>query len=175
MLYVTIVKQQYAWESGVLSPFSTIPAPMVNGTACIRGHASANVNSLLSEDGRGRMLLGERRIPKEDLLDAVAAILAERFPDRPLYRVGDGFLPSIREAASSSGGGGIVLVYGPRFYRSEGAYVDSLPDGIVVLCTQELCHQVPAVFRIHRTLLSARGGFLRHEGDMVRRRVLLGH
>ncbi len=128
---------------------------MVNGTSCIRGYASANVDSLLSEDGAGKMLLGERRVPKEELLDAVAALLEERFPGRPLLRVGDGFLPSIAEAVRSSGGEGIILVYGPLFYGPEESYVGSLPDGIVVLCTQELCHQVPAVFRMHRILLSA--------------------
>ena len=69
--------------------------------ACIRGRASANVDELLSEEGRGKMLLGERRTPKEELLDTVAEMISERLPDIPVYKVGDGFLPDIRSAVSS--------------------------------------------------------------------------
>ena len=93
------------------------------------------------------MLLGERRTPKEELLDTVAEMISERLPDIPVYKVGDGFLPDIRSAVSSGEGHMAILVYGPRFYSSESEYVDSLPEDILVFCTQELCHQVPAVFR----------------------------
>ena len=143
--------------------------------ACIRGRASANVDELLSEEGRGKMLLGERRTPKEELLDTVAEMISERLPDIPVYKVGDGFLPDIRSAVSSGEGHMAILVYGPRFYSSESEYVDSLPEDILVFCTQELCHQVPAVFRMHRILLSAYRETTIHEGDMVRGRLLLGH
>lgn len=103
----------------------------------------------MSPGGRGKMLLGERRVPKEEVLDTLSGMLAEAFPDYRQLKVGEGCFPSVEEAVMSSSGRRIILVYGPRFYSGKEEYIASLPDDVVVICTQELCHQVSSAFRMH--------------------------
>ncbi len=80
---------------------------------CIRGNSPANLGALLSEDGVGKILLGERRVPKEELIEEVGRMMSERYPDLTVLRVGDGFLPDVRGAVPC--GRTAVLVYGPAW------------------------------------------------------------
>ncbi len=113
---------------------------------CIRGDSAANLGTLLSKEGIGKILLGKRRVPKEELISEVGRMISERYPDMTVLRVGDGFLPDIRSAVPC--GRTAVLVYGPAWYPDT-EYLASLPEDTVVLLSQELCHQVPSVLRVH--------------------------
>lgn len=113
---------------------------------CIRGDGAANLGTLLSEGGIRKILLGERRVPKEELIAEVGRMISEMHPDMAVLRIGDGFLPDIRSAVPC--GKSAILVYGPAWYP-DAEYLSSLPEDTVVLLAQELCHQVPSVLRVH--------------------------
>jgi|GEM_PF-4455571 len=54
---------------------------------CIRGESAANIEELLGPIGVGRILLGRRRLPKEVLLDIVAAKIAVKWPSAVFWSV----------------------------------------------------------------------------------------
>jgi hypothetical protein len=119
----------------------------MDGETCIRGEPAASVEVLLSPAGRGKNLLGKRRVPKEQVLAEVRARAREIRPEVPDVLVNSG--NPLEEAVAGRKGPLTVYVEDPDCLRGEDAFIDALDDSIIVLCCQELCHQVSAVFRMH--------------------------
>lgn len=115
--------------------------------SCISGTPADSVRTLISPDGRGRILLGRRRVSKEELLAEVRSRI-ER--EAPWLRtaVSDRDHP-LEEVLAGASGPLAVCVEDPACLLGEERFIASLDDSVMVLCCQELCHQVPAVFRAH--------------------------
>lgn len=109
---------------------------------CIRGDPAASVRELLSEGGVGKILLGRRRVPKERVMEETAERISSEFPDLALVRVTT-YSPALD--MTSLPRDPVILFYSRELLS---ANEDVLPESVVALCAQELCHQVPAVFRI---------------------------
>lgn len=120
--------------------------------ACIRGTPAANVAELLGPGGVGRILLGRRRLPKEGLLDAVAAEIAVQRPQAVFWRLREVPAESLAAyvaARPQAGRPAVVLIYPLLAYPQLESQLPALPADVIVLGAQELCHQVPAVLRLH--------------------------
>ncbi|MFA6641988.1 MAG: hypothetical protein WCQ63_03555 [Methanomethylophilus sp.] len=91
-------------------------------------------------------MLGRRRLGRTVLLDAVAAEIASAWPGIPLVQVRTGSVPL--SDLVPAGGPAVFLIYSLDEYSDLEEQTAALPAGTVVLCGQELCHQVPAVFRL---------------------------
>ncbi|MBO5519453.1 MAG: hypothetical protein J5945_04855 [Candidatus Methanomethylophilus sp.] len=95
----------------------------------------------MAEDGIGKNLLSERRVGPEKALRAFYDAVVENCPESEVQyteRIPDNPAP-----------GSIIFVQGHRGLEGFDDWVSSLSDDIVVICAQELCHQVSAVIRVH--------------------------
>ena len=116
--------------------------------SCISGMPADSVRTLISPGGRGRILLGRRRVPKEELLAEVRDRIAQEAPGLPTAMCGRGH--PLEEVLDGASGPLAVCVEDPACLLGEERFIASLDDSIMVLCCQELCHQVPVVFRVRR-------------------------
>ena len=88
----------------------------------------------------GKNVLGERRIPQDVALRELFDLAGELCPGLPRVWV-DGDLPEVRESC-------IVFIPYVRRYPESDSWLDSLSDGVMVIGSQEICHQVTAHFRL---------------------------
>ena len=109
--------------------------------SCIRGEPAEGLKELFGPGGVGKCILGERRIPKEEALRQLYEISMDEFPETANIWAGDG-LPAVR-------GPCIVFVPDVRAYPDIDDWLLSLDDDVIVICAQEICHQVTAHFRMH--------------------------
>ena len=114
----------------------------MGGGICIRGEQAGNVSELLGPDGIGKVLLGARRVPQEELSRSVAGMISQLFPDMTVTEAEEGELPVPKK------GGTVVMIPNIRSVPGIDEWISGLTDDTIVLCAQELCHQVPAVFRM---------------------------
>jgi len=85
-------------------------------------------------------VLGERRIPQEVALRQLYDMTAEQCPE--LARVwADGPLPEVSGAC-------VVFVPNIRDHPEIDDWLIGLPDGVMVICAQEICHQVTVHLRM---------------------------
>ncbi len=119
----------------------------MNGGSCIRGDSAANLTALMAPDGVGKIMLGQRRLGHAALLDAAAAELAAEQPGLKIYEI-RGPAASLREEVGTVPAGAVLLIYEPKQVPGLDEQAAALPPGTAVLCGQELCHQVPAVYRL---------------------------
>ena len=108
----------------------------------IRGDPVRGVEELLGPDGRGKTVLGERRVPQEKALAYLAEVTRETFPDRTIVWAEDGVLPDVS-------GDCIVFIPNVRTVPGIDEWAEKLGDDVIVICGQEICHQVTTLFRIH--------------------------
>lgn len=95
----------------------------------------------MAEDGIGKNLLSERRTGPEKALRAFYDAVVKNCPEsNVLY---------CEEIPENIAPGSILFIQGHRSIEGFDGWAASLPDDIIVICSQELCHQVSAVFRVH--------------------------
>ena len=110
--------------------------------SCIRGEPVKGLEELLGPGGRGKTLLGERRVPQGEAMASLRDILNEKEPGLPVVWVSGDVLPEVS-------GRCVVLVPNIRLFPSIEDWADGLDEDTVVICCQEICHQVTTIFRIH--------------------------
>ncbi len=94
---------------------------------------------MLSDDGIGKMLLSERRIGPVRQLDRVFKETCKNCPELSVKWC-EG-IPDI------VGNGEVIFFPEHRENPDFPAWADSLDKSVKVICAQELCHQVSAVYR----------------------------
>ena len=87
-------------------------------------------------------MLGERRVPQDVALRQLYDMVPEQCPE--LARVwADGPLPEVSEPC-------VVFVPDVRSHPEIDDWLIGLSDEVMVICSQEICHQVTVHFRMHR-------------------------
>ena len=94
---------------------------------------------MLSDESIGKMMLSERRAGPLKSLEWVYGEMCEKCPELSV-RWCEGIPESVEE-------GDVIFFPGHRENADFPAWADSLDPSVKVICTQELCHQVSAVYR----------------------------
>ena len=94
---------------------------------------------MLSDEGVGKMLLSERRVGPVKALERVHREMCDNCPELSV-RWCEGIPESVGE-------GEVIFFPEHRENPDFPAWADSLDGSVKIVCAQELCHQVSAVYR----------------------------
>ena len=94
---------------------------------------------MLSDEGIGKMLLSERRVGPVRELEKVYKETCSKCPELSVKWC-EGIPDSLEN-------GDVIFFPEHRENQDFSAWADSLDESVKIICAQELCHQVSAVYR----------------------------
>ncbi|MBO4798201.1 MAG: hypothetical protein J5494_05455 [Candidatus Methanomethylophilaceae archaeon] len=111
-------------------------------TKCVvQGEPVKGIGKLLEPSGLGKTILAERRRAKEEATDYIYEVAKARKPDMNIV-IAETEIPEV-------GGNSVVIIPDIRKLPAAREWAETLPDDVIVICGQDLCHQITAFFRLH--------------------------